>query len=180
MSGNPLSGDWAKCPQFPISCHSTVAVQEAVTQACFPRPATTPTPGTVKAGQPVCRGQQSSRPGRKRSMTTHAPYSSSQCEAAGKRTSGQNPCLGAQAPQGSGAGQVHYPSSAWSPVSQKLPSNEQPVCVLPLMQILGYSSSSCAQQSDRPQKLQHQPLFTDSLETRTYLLFFLLPKTLKF
>lgn len=148
MSGNPLSGDWAKCPQFPISCHSTVAVQEAVTQA----PA--PPPGTVRAGQPVCRGCAE----RKRSATTHAPYRSSQCEAAGKRTSS-----GVRA------------SSAWSPVAQKLPSNEQPVCVLPLMRILGYSSSSCAQQSDRPQNSSTSPSSQIPLKTRTYLLFFLLP-----
>lgn len=38
--------------------------------------------------------------------------------------------------------------------------------LLAFPQILGYSSSSCACQLDRPQKLQHQPLFTDSLENK--------------
>lgn len=64
-------------------------------------------------------------------------------------------------------------------VSQKLPSNEQPVCVLPLCnllafpQILGYGSSTCACQLDRTQKLQQQPLFTDSLENKDLFAVFL-------
>lgn len=37
-------------------------------------------------------------------------------------------------PRGSGPGQDHHPFSAWCPVTQNLPANQQPLCILPLMQ----------------------------------------------
>lgn len=37
-------------------------------------------------------------------------------------------------PRESGTGQDYHPSSAWCPVTQNVPTNQQPICVPPLMQ----------------------------------------------
>lgn len=78
--------------------------------------------------------QNNSETGTKKSAATCSPYSmSDSVRLKENRNKAKPPGSKNMCPRGSGTGQDYHPSSAWCPVTQNLPANQQPLCILPLM-----------------------------------------------